>query len=72
MFEEYEFIVSDGSSRFEMVDLSSSVGAQMFALKRMHGAVAAWPLRLAGRFTEHRQRLMRKAREADSRNFLAS
>jgi hypothetical protein len=64
MFEEYEFILPDGSSRFEMVDLSSPVGAQMFAFKQMHRSVAAWPVRMADRFASHRQRLERRLRSS--------
>jgi hypothetical protein len=62
MFEEYEFIFPDGTSRFEMLDLSSPARPQMFAFKRMHRAVAAWPLRMGEQFAGHRVRLQRRLR----------
>ena len=62
MFEEYEFILPDGTSRFEMVDLSSPAGAQIFAFRRMHRAVAVWPVRMGERFAGHRRRLARRAK----------
>lgn len=58
-FDEYEFILADGSSRYEMIDLSQPVGAQMFAFKRLHSAVAAWPLRRAAE-SRYRERLVKK------------
>jgi hypothetical protein len=63
-FEEYEFVLPDASTRYEMVDLSMPVGAQMFAFKRLHGAIAAWPLRLVPRFADHRAKLIRRLAEA--------
>lgn len=50
-FEEYEFLLLDGSRRYEIVDLSMPVGAQVFAFKREHGAVAHWPLRFRSLIT---------------------
>ena len=43
-YAEFEFVLRDGSKRYEIMDLSIPIGGQMFAFMRLHGAVSARPL----------------------------
>jgi hypothetical protein len=55
---EYEFILPDGSCRYEMIDLTVPARPQMFALKRLHGALLAWPVARSEAMPQNRQRLI--------------
>ncbi|HEX8213997.1 MAG TPA: hypothetical protein VF582_00830 [Allosphingosinicella sp.] len=57
---EYEYILPDGSCRYEIIDLTVPARPQMFALKRMHGAVLAWPVSRGEAMPQYRQRLIRR------------
>jgi hypothetical protein len=59
-FAEYEFVLPDGSCRYEIIDLTGFVRPQMFALKRMpdaievHGEDSSFPEPPLARFPIHR------------------
>lgn len=57
---EYEFILRDGSRRYEIIDLTVATRPQVFAFKRMHGAMLAWPVTRSEAMPEYRQRLIRR------------
>lgn len=57
---EYEFILRDGSCRYEIIDLTAPARPQMFAFKRMHDAVAAWPVATGGSMSKYRDKLVRR------------
>lgn len=53
-FEEYEFVLPDGSRRYEIVDLTQPVFQQVSAFKRLHGAVSGTPIRLVAEIEQRR------------------
>ena len=60
---EYEFILPDGSRRYEMIDLSVPARPQVWSFKRMSGAVLAWPLAKSRAEPQYRQRLIRRLQQ---------
>lgn len=59
-YVEYEFVLPDGSCRYEIIDLTAPAMPQMWAFKRMHRAVAAWPLARTEARPEYRDKLVRR------------
>jgi len=55
---EYEFILSDGSSRYELIDLTERPHSQVLAFKKMHGAVLAWSVDRSEKLGRYRDRLI--------------
>jgi hypothetical protein len=65
---EYEFILPDGSSRYEIIDLNVPARPQMWAFIRMHKSVLAWPVERAEKMADYRARLIKRLkRKADAR-----
>jgi hypothetical protein len=57
---EYEFVLPDGSCRYEILDPALPIRQQMFAFKRLHRAVAAWPVSRSAAMLKYRDKLIRR------------
>lgn len=64
---EYEFILPDGSCRYEMIDLTARARPQVWGFKRMHGAVLVWPVDRAEQHAAYRAKRIRQLQQAHAR-----
>ena len=64
---EYEFILPDGSCRYEMIDLAARARPQVWSFKRMHDAAIVWPVEQAEQHAIYRAKRIRQLQQAHAR-----
>jgi len=61
---EYEFVLPDGSCRYDLIDLTVPARPQIWALRKMHGAVIVWPVEQGQRSADYRAKRIRQLKRS--------